>query len=105
MRFLVGDRGELLRLVLADERLDDLVESIGMPKEKLEEVMRDTLASALDRAGDQSLRSMLSGSSLEHSWRLALEKQLADAIWPFVESQGFANWLASVIGSRPSGGP
>lgn len=73
--------------------------------EKLEEVMRDTLASALDRAGDQSLRSMLSGSSLEQSWRPALEKQLADAIWPFVQSKGFANWLASVIGSRPSGEP
>ena len=73
--------------------------------EKLEEIVRDTLVSALDRAGDQSLGSMLSVSLPEQSWRPALEKQLADAIWPFVESDGFANWLASVIGSRPSGGP
>jgi len=72
--------------------------------EKLEEVMRDTLASALDRAGDQSLRSMLSGSSLEQSWRPALEKQLADAIWLFVQSKGFATWLASVSAGQPPRG-
>ncbi|MBT8440901.1 MAG: M56 family metallopeptidase [Gammaproteobacteria bacterium] len=73
--------------------------------EQLEEIVRDALVSALDRAGNQSLRSILSGSLPEESWRPALEKQLADAIWPFLESQGFANWLTSVIGSRPSGGP
>lgn len=72
--------------------------------EKLEDVVRHTLVSALDRAGDQSLRSMLSGSSLEETWRPALEKQLADAIWPFVKSKGFATWLASVSGvDRPAG--
>ncbi len=73
--------------------------------DQLEEIVRETLVSALNRAGDQSLRSMLSRSLPEQSWRPALEKQFADAIWPFVQSQGFANWLTSAIGSRPTGGP
>jgi hypothetical protein len=73
--------------------------------DQLEEIVRETLVSALNRTGDQSLGSMLSRSLPEQSWRPALETQLADAIWPFVQSKGFANWLASVIGSRPSGEP
>ena len=72
--------------------------------DKLEEVLRDTLALTLDRAGDQSLRSLLSGSSLEQNWRPALEKQVADAIWPFVQSEGFAAWLASLSDGPPPRG-
>jgi hypothetical protein len=72
--------------------------------EKLEEVLRTTLVSTLDRAEDQSIRSMLSGSSLEQNWRPALEKQIADAVWPFVQSESFAAWLASITGGRgPTG--
>jgi len=70
----------------------------------LEQTIRNSLEATLQRAGDQSLRAMLSETSMEKDWRPALEKQLVEAAWPFVQSDAFEKWLGGVMKPARKGG-
>ena len=59
----------------------------------LEATVEQSIATALERTGDQSLRAMIAATSAEADWRPLLEKQLVDAAWPFVQSEAFQEWL------------
>ncbi len=61
---------------------------------QLEAALEAWLTAALRQSGPRSLRELLSGTSLEEDWRPALESQLVEALWPFVQSRAFAQWLA-----------
>jgi hypothetical protein len=64
----------------------------------LEQTLQASLESAMGRTGDRSLHQLLSGTSLEQDWRAAVEKQLVEAIWPFVQSAAFEHWLNRLAG-------
>ena len=63
---------------------------------RLEVTVEQSIAAALERAGDQSLRAMIAGTSAETDWRPVLEKQIVDAAWPFVQSEAFQEWLGGL---------
>lgn len=63
----------------------------------LDKTIEKSLESTLDRAGDQSLGSLLAGTSVEKDWRPALEKQLVEAVWPFVQSAAFETWIMNNV--------
>ncbi len=62
---------------------------------QLEGALEAWLTAALRQSGSSSLRELLTGTSLEQDWRQTIEAQLVEAIWPFLQSPAFAQWVAA----------
>jgi len=103
-------RGHVLN-VLLDQPIKDVIGHLDQvaPKElakqltvllqsiaewsKLEEIIDKSVEAALDRAGGESLHTLLKGAETEKDLRPVVEKQLVRALWPFVKSPEFEEWL------------
>jgi hypothetical protein len=88
---LIGHLDQVAPKELASQ-LATLLQSIA-EWSKLEEIIEKSVGVALDRAGDQSLRNIMYGASAEKDLRPVVEQQLVEAIWPFVQSSAFEEWL------------
>lgn len=74
------------------KQLATLLQSIA-EWSNLDELIEQSIETALDRAGDQSLDEILRGAASEKDLRPILEKQLVKVLWPFVRSPAFEDWL------------
>ena len=74
------------------KQLAELLRSIA-DWSNLDELIEQSVETALDRAGEQSLGDLLQGAATEKDLRPIVEKQLVKAFWPFVRSSAFEDWL------------